>query len=113
MNRFSQLIILAGFLAMSAAAQEQAEPAPNPPPAAASAAQPVHHTQHAAAKPKAASADGEPRLTEEEKYARDARAQIIRENNFGVAQMNRQQFEAALENSNGPAFWTRIATWAA
>ena len=32
MNRFSQLIILAGFLAMSAAAQEQAEPARIPRP---------------------------------------------------------------------------------
>ncbi|MGC1383589.1 MAG: FG-GAP-like repeat-containing protein [Candidatus Acidiferrales bacterium] len=96
MKRFSQLIILAACLSTSAAAQDQSAPAPSPPPAATTAPQPVHHTQHAAAKPKAAPANGEPQLTEEQKHARDTRAQIIRENNFGVALMNRQQFEAAL-----------------
>jgi cytochrome c-type biogenesis protein CcmH/NrfG len=95
MNRIYRLIVLVGIFCTSAAAIAAQTPEATPP-AASTQQQPTHRTHRPAAKPDATAADAEPQLTEEEKYARDVQAQIIRENNFGVALMNRQQFESAL-----------------
>src|SRR5580692_6030205 len=96
MNSFSQLLagaIVAAFLSTPAVAQDQ-QPAPqNPSAAPATTPPPPRHAAHSAARKPATKSDD---ATEEEKHARELQAQIIRENNFGVALMNRQQFEAAL-----------------
>ena len=96
MNGFSKLItavFIAAFLSTCALAQDQAAPAQSAAPSATAAA-PAHHAAHPAPKkPAAKSADEE---TEEQKHARELQAQVIRQNNFGVALMNRQQFETAL-----------------
>jgi Flp pilus assembly protein TadD len=96
MNSFSQLLagaIVAAFLSTPAVAQDQQPAQQNPPAAPATTPPPPRHAAHSAARKPVTKSDD---ATEEEKHARELQAQIIRENNFGVALMNRQQFEAAL-----------------
>jgi Flp pilus assembly protein TadD len=87
MNRVSQTILVSCFVFSSAAVAQTAPPSQQP--------APVHRTPRPTAQA-APATDAEPQPTEEEKYAKAAQAQIIRENNFGAALMNRQQFEQAL-----------------
>ena len=101
MSRISQSILFTALLSICAGAgyAQTADPAPSTAPATQSAAPaataPVHRrTPRPAAKP--ADPDAPPPETEEQKHAREAAAQVVRENNFGVALMNRQQFEQAL-----------------
>ena len=82
MNRIARAALFVGVFAcaLTGASRPQQQSEPSQPP--------QHARIHASAAKKAEAA------AEEEKG--DPRAEIIRENNFGVALMNRQQFEQAL-----------------
>src|SRR5271167_664956 len=85
MNRFTRAAIFLAILscAIAGASQQQEQQQSQPP-------QPQHRAHP---RPAAAKTDDDPTVQEPPE---NPRADVIRENNFGVSLMNRQQFEKAL-----------------
>jgi Tfp pilus assembly protein PilF len=84
MNRFTQIAIFVALVCTAAAGVNRAQQESATPAA-------PHRTAHPAPKP-----DPDAAEPAEDEPPPNPRAQMIRENNFGVALMNRQQFEQAL-----------------
>ena len=93
MNRFTRAAIFLAILSCAiAGASQQQEQQQSPPPQPQPQSQPQsQHRTH----PRPAAAKTEDDSTAQEPQA-NPRADVIRENNFGVSLMNRQQFEKAL-----------------
>ncbi len=93
MNRFTRAAIFLAILSCAiAGASQQQEQQQSPPPQPQPQSQPQsQHRTH----PRPAAAKTEDDSTAQEPPA-NPRADVIRENNFGVSLMNRQQFEKAL-----------------